>query len=107
MKMNIFYLFLTVLFIICNPINAFFKPNEFCKKTATKKSCMAFNCGTNYCVYDESSCTNLISWGISMKKYAKEPKIFTLILLQNKKKFFKIYNKIYYFANITSSFNIF
>jgi hypothetical protein len=76
MKMNIFYLFLTVLFIICNPINAFFKPNEFCKKTATKKSCMAFNCGTNYCVYDESSCTNLISWGISMKKYAKEPKMY-------------------------------
>jgi hypothetical protein len=71
----IIYLFLTVLFIPGKQILCFLKPNDFCKKTETKKNCMAFNCGTKYCVYDESSCADFILWGVLMKKYAKDPTV--------------------------------
>jgi hypothetical protein len=72
---TIIYLFLTVLFIPDKQILCFLKPNDFGKNTETKKNCMAFNCGTKYCVYDESSCANLILWGVLMKKYAKDPTV--------------------------------
>jgi hypothetical protein len=71
-KMKIVYLFVTVLLITDNPIFCFINPNDFCKKTELKKSCMAFDCGTKYCVYDRSSCVSLIQWEILMKKYATE-----------------------------------
>jgi hypothetical protein len=83
--MNIFYLLLIVLFITSAQINCFFKPSEFCKKTEERKSCMAFNCGTKYCVYDESSCMNLIIWEILMKKYAIDPKVYRNFLSRIKK----------------------
>ena len=70
--MKFIYLFLTVLFITGNPILCFIDPNDFCKKTETKKSCIGFNCGTEYCVYDKSSCVSLIQWERLMEKYAKE-----------------------------------
>jgi hypothetical protein len=74
--MKIICLFLILLVISGYPIFCFFKPDEFCKKTLTKKSCMAFNCGTKFCVYDESSCMNLIIWEILMKKYSIDPKVY-------------------------------
>ena len=74
--MKIICLFLILLVISGYPINCFLKPNDFCKKTETKKNCMAFNCGTKYCVYDESSCADFILWGVLMKKYAKDPTVY-------------------------------
>jgi hypothetical protein len=81
----IYYLFLFVLTIAGNPIFCFFKPSDFCKKTELKKSCMASNCGTKYCVYDESSCADLILWGVLMKKYAKDPIVYRDFLSRIKK----------------------
>ena len=49
--MKIICLFLILLVISGYPIFCFFKPDEFCKKTLTKKSCMAFNCGTKFCTF--------------------------------------------------------
>jgi len=72
----IIYLFVTVLSITVKQILCLLKPNDFCKKTETKKNCMAFNCGTKYCVYDESSCADFILWGLLMKKYAKDPTVY-------------------------------
>ena len=74
--MKIICLFLILLVITGYSINCFLKPNDFCKKTALKKNCLAFNCGTRFCVYDESSCMDFISWEILMKKYAKEPTVY-------------------------------
>ena len=74
-KMKFYFLFFIVILLLTR-IDCFFKPSDFCRKTETKKSCMAFNCGTKYCVYYKSSCKNLISWGILMKKYAKEPTVY-------------------------------
>ncbi len=67
-----------ILIILCPTLQLVnsLKSTDFCRKTETKKSCMAFNCGTKYCVYYKSSCKNLISWGILMKKYAKEPTVY-------------------------------
>ena len=74
--MKIICLFLILLVISGYPIFCFFKPDEFCKKTLTKKSCMAFDCGTKFCTLNEETCDHFISWGLLLKKWIKEPKVY-------------------------------
>ncbi len=92
--MKIICLFLILLVISGYSINCFLKPDDFCKKTALKKNCLAFNCGTRLCVYDESSCMDFISWGVLMKKYAKEPIVYTLLFFRESKIVNKMITKI-------------
>jgi len=56
------------MFLFCNQINCFFKPDDFCKKNSTKiKNCMALNCGTKL----------FISWEIIIKKLRKKSNFYT------------------------------
>ena len=65
-------LVLILLFLInINSIKSFLKPEDFCNKTSKKiKGCMAFDCGSRFCSFDESTCNNFISWGKLIKKNA-------------------------------------
>jgi hypothetical protein len=69
-KMKLHFIFLA-LFLTSNSISCF-KANDFCKKAIGFKKCVNYNCGTLLCSTDREACRNLISWGVLMKKYAKE-----------------------------------
>jgi hypothetical protein len=74
-----FYLIIIWVFLISNPINCLFKPDDFCKKNLTSsriKNCMALDCGTKYCAFDRKTCDHFISWGLILKKWVKESKLY-------------------------------
>ena len=69
-KMKLYLIFLA-LFLTRDSIRCL-KTTDFCKKVISFKKCANFNCGTLLCSTDREACRNLISWGVLMKKYAKE-----------------------------------
>jgi hypothetical protein len=73
-----FFSIIIWMFLFCNQINCFFKPDDFCKKNSTKiKNCMALNCGTKLCAYDKKKCDYFISWEIIIKKLRKKSNFYT------------------------------
>jgi hypothetical protein len=74
-KMKIYLIFIFII-LLNNQIYCL-KPDDFCKKDNRKiKSCIAHNCGTKFCAFDVKTCDHLISWGILLKKWVKEPKVY-------------------------------
>ena len=53
------------------------EPDDFCKKDTKKiKICLSYDCGTKFCTFDKETCENFISWGILLKKWIKQPKVY-------------------------------
>jgi hypothetical protein len=54
-------------------------PDDFCRKVDTihMKKCMAYDCETQFCTLNKQECKNFIAWGTLIKKYVKEPTVYT------------------------------
>ena len=76
-----FYYFIFVLFLQISLFYSFMDPDDFCQKdTINMKKCMAYDCETQFCTLNKQECKSFIAWGTLMKKYAKEPKVYTAFI---------------------------
>jgi len=73
-----FYFLIFVLFLKISLFYSFLNPDDFCQKdTINMKKCMAYDCETQFCTLNKQECKNFIAWGTLIKKYAKEPTVYT------------------------------
>jgi hypothetical protein len=76
-----FYFFIFVLFLQISLFYSFLNPDDFCQKdTINMKKCMAHDCERQFCTLNKQECKSFIAWGTLMKKYAKEPKVYTAFI---------------------------